>query len=525
MSGFLEDGRLTRRQFIQTSAALGIGATASSMLFDSMWARTALAGVEAGMPQITDFLSREQANELLKLALARGGDFAEVYAEYSMQTSLSVDQSKLATVEYGVLSGVGIRVLAGDQVGYAYTDDYDMTNLRRAAEVAAAIATSGKGGSPKPFAVSAARAPFTLASPAPLALSEEKKIGLLRAADAAARAVNPRVTQVTASWADGAKRILVANSDGVFETDDQFLSRLTVQSLATDTGKRNNGFSSMGGNVDGDYYDVGAVKDCARKSATTAVALLSAVEPRAGTYPVVIAPGWGGVLVHECFGHSLEGDGIRKKTSIRANQFGQQVAAKGVDIFDDGTVPNGRGSFKVDDEGTPSRKNQVVKDGVLIGYLWDRLNLKYADAGLTTGASLTGNARRQSYRDYPIPRMTNTYIANGTRDPKEVIAEVKDGIYCADMQGGSVNPADGSFSFACTLSYRIENGELTTPVKNVTLSGNGADAMLKIDALGNDLTMERGRGSCGKAGQFKPVGVGQPTVRFTGFTVGGSKTS
>lgn len=525
MSEYVVDGRLTRRQFIRAGAALGIGAIAGSMLWDSLWARRAIAGAEPGMPQITDFISREQAAELLKLALARGGDFAEVYAEYTMQTSLGIDQGKLSTVEYGVLSGVGVRVLAGDQVGYAYADDYDMANLRHAAQVAAAIATSGKGGTPKAWAVSKAKAPFTLASPAPLALSEEKKIGLLRSADTAARGVDPRITQVTATWADAAKRILVANSEGVFETDDQYLSRLTVQSLATETGKRNLGVNSMGGNVDDSYYPTATVEEMARGSAKTAVTLLSAVEPKAGTYPVVIGPGWGGVLVHECFGHSLEGDGIRRKTSIRASQLGQQVAAKGVDIFDDGTVPNGRGSFKVDDEGTPSRKNQVVKDGVLVGYLWDRLNLKYADAALTKGASLTGNARRQSYRDFPIPRMTNTFLANGTRDPKEIIAEVQDGIYCADMQGGSVNPADGTFSFACTLSYKIEKGQFTAPIKNVTLSGNGADAMKQIDALGNDLTMERGRGSCGKGGQFKPVGVGQPTVRFTGFTVGGSKTS
>jgi len=424
-----------------------------------------------------------------------------------------------------MLSGVGVRVLAGDQVGYAYADDYDMTNLRRAAEVASFIARSGTAGTPKAFAVSETRAPFKLAAPAPLSLTEVKKVEMVQRADQAARAVDPRVTQVTASWADAAKRILVANSDGVFDSDDQYISRLNIQALATDTGKRNFGFNSIGGQVDGDFYAAAAVEECARKAGKTAVELLSAVEPRGGTYPVVVGPGWGGVLVHECFGHSLEGDGIRKKTSIRASQLNQQVAAKGVDIFDDGTVLNGRGSFKVDDEGTPSRKNQVVKDGILVGYLWDRLNLKYADKALTTGASLTGNARRQSYRDFPIPRMTNTYIGNGTRDPKEIVAEVPRGLYCADMQGGSVNPADGSFSFACTLSYNIENGKLTTPVKNVTLSGNGTDAMLKIDALGNDLVFERGRGSCGKAGQFKPVGVGQPTVRFTGFTVGGSRTS
>ena len=343
---------------------------------------------------------------------------------------------------------------------------------------------------------------------------------MIERADAAARAVDSRITQVTANWGDSAKRILVANSAGTYETDDQFISRLTVQALATADGKRNFGIGTLGGSVDAEFYGA-AVEDAAREAAGNAVKLLDAVEPRAGTYPVVIAPGWGGVLVHECFGHSLEGDGIRNKTSIRAFQKGKQVAAKGVNIFDDGTVPNGRGSFKVDDEGTPSRKNHVVDDGVLVGYLWDRLNLEQADPGMRAGASLSGNGRRESYRDFPIPRMTNTYIANGTVDPADILADVKDGLYCADMAGGSVNPADGTFSFACTLSYKIENGKLTSPVKNVTLTGNGSDAMMQIDALGNDLVIERGRGSCGKGGQFKPVGVGQPTVRFTGFTVGG----
>ena len=524
MSLYLFDQPLSRRGFLRTSAVIGVGAAAASLMWDSMWSRVA-ADTAPALPAVESFLDREQVRELLKLALARGGDFAEVYAEYSMQTNLVVDQGKLSTVEYGLLSGVGIRVLAGDQVGYAYSDDYTMENLKKAAEVASFIARGGTAKAAQKFVASKAKPPFVLKSPAPLALSETRKIEMIQRADQKARAYDPKVTQVTANWNDLAKRILVANSDGVYETDDQFISRLTLQVLATDTGKRNLGFGSIGGSLDADAYTAQSVDDCATRTAKTAVDLLSAVDPRGGTYPVVIAPGWGGVLVHECFGHSLEGDGIRKKTSIRASQLGQKVAAAGVDIYDDGTIMNGRGSFKVDDEGTPSRKNQVVKDGVLIGYLWDRLNFKYADAALTKGASLTGNARRQTYRDFPIPRMTNTYIGNGTRDPKEIISEVKEGLYCADMQGGSVNPSDGTFSFACTLSYNIENGKLTTPVKNVTLSGNGADAMLKIDALGNDLTFERGRGSCGKAGQFKPVGVGQPTVRFTGFTVGGRKTS
>src|SRR5262249_54932191 len=326
--------------------------------------------------------------------------------------------------------------------------------------------------------------PFTLASPGPLAMSERQKIDLLLKGDVAARGVDKRITQVTAIWQDTARRFLVANSEGTFELDEQYASRLIYIPLAVDGTNRQSGFLSTGGMVDAGFYTTSGAEDLARKAAGMAIELLSAVEPRAGTYPVVIAPGWGGVLAHECFGHSLEGDGIRKHTSIRATQLGKQVAAKGVNIYDDGTVPHSRGSFRVDDEGTPSRKNLVVEDGVLRGYLWDRLNLKYADAKVANGATLSGNGRRNSYRDFPIPRMTNTYIGAGTRDPKDVIGEVKQGIYCVNMTGGSVNPADGNFSFACTLSYNIENGKVTSPVRDVTLTGNGADAMLKIDALG-----------------------------------------
>jgi TldD protein len=524
MSSLMPDP-LSRRQFLKRSAVIGAGAVAASVLWDSLWGRRLLAGTDPALPALSDFLSREQVSELLRKALASGGDFSEVYAEYSVQTVLTVDQGKLASMEYGILSGVGIRVLAGPQIGYAYSDDFDMQNLRHAAEVASAIARGGGSAKVAPFGVSKAQPPFRLSSPAPLSLSEQKKIDLLMRADAAARAVDPRITQVTVTWGDLAKRLLVANSDGVFETDEQYLARLNTAPLATDAGKRQLARTSLGGAVDAAYFESHTPESGAQLAARRSIELLGAIEPRAGTYPVVIAPGWGGVLAHECFGHSLEGDGIRLKSSIRAFQLGKQVAAKGVDIFDDGTVSNGRGSFRVDDEGTPSRKNQVVKDGVLTGYLWDRLNLEYADASLTTGASLTGNGRRTNYREFPIPRMTNTYIAAGTHDPKEIIGDVKQGLYCADMAGGSVNPADGNFSFACTLAYEIVNGKLASPVKNVTLTGNGADAMMKIDALGTDLTIDTTTGTCGKQGQFKPVGVGQPTVRFSGFTVGGSKTS
>ena len=518
-----EDG-LSRREFIRRGAMLGAAAFVGGTVLDTVMGRTALAGPDAALPNVSSLLTRDQISELLRHALSRGGDFAEVYAEYTLLTSLTVDQGKLSTMEYGVLAGTGIRVLSGTQVGYAYSDDFDMGHLREAALTAASIATKGGAGAIKPYRVSGAKAPFTLKSPAPLSLSERQKIDLLMHGDAAARGVDKRITQVTASWGDTARRLLVANSEGVFETDEQYVSRLVFIPLAVDGSMRQSGFESTGGTVEAGFYDIARAEALARKAAAVAVELLTAVEPKAGTYPVVIAPGWGGVLVHECFGHSLEGDGIRKKSSIRATQLGTQVAAKGVNIFDDGTVPNSRGSFRVDDEGTPSRKNQVVEDGVLRGFLWDRLNLKYADAAVSKDAILTGNGRRASYRDFPIPRMTNTYIAAGTRDPKDIISEVKQGLYCANMSGGSVNPADGNFSFACTLAYNIEDGKITSPVRDVTLTGNGADAMMKIDALGTDLTIDGCSGTCGKQGQSKPVGVGQPTVRFSGFTVGGTKT-
>jgi TldD protein len=252
-----------------------------------------------------------------------------------------------------------------------------------------------------------------------------------------------------------------------------------------------------------------------REAAEAAVRLLAVAPVPAGSMPVIVGPGWGGVLVHECFGHSLEGDGIRKQTSIRATQLGKQVAAEGVFIYDDGTVPYSRGSFRVDDEGTPSQKNLVVENGVLRGYLWDLLNARL------TGNRSTGNGRRTSYREYPIPRMTNTYIAQGKVAPADIIASVDKGFYCANFGGGSVNPADGNFSFHVTEGFLIEKGKLGAPVSNATLTGNGADAMLRLEMVGNDLVIDTMTGNCGKAGQFKPVGVGQPTVKFRELTVGG----
>ncbi|MBI5711717.1 MAG: TldD/PmbA family protein [Candidatus Eisenbacteria bacterium] len=484
-------------------------------------------------------LPRELVAELLALARARGAEFAEVFGEHTVHTAFSLEEGRLKTSQYSVTQGVGVRAIRGEQTGYAYADGFAAPDLREAARVAGRIARDGApdpdpgapsvsaptgagrpgARAPRAFRVVDAPAPFALVSPAPVALDEAGKVALLRRADDAARAHDPRIHEVAATLADAAKSFVVANSDGLWAEDRQYLTRLSVAAYASAGDQRQQGFAAGGGSVEADYFErVRPPEAVAREAAGTAVTLLGAKDPEAGAYPVVLAPGWGGVLVHECFGHGMEGDVIRKQTSIRATQQGQQVAARGVTIVDSGVVPYSRGSFRVDDEGTPARRTVLVEDGILVGYLWDLLNARL------TGNSPTGNGRRSSYRDFPLCRMTNTYIEAGPHDPAELIASVKRGLYCKNLGGGSVNPADGNFSFQVTEACRIEDGKLTYPVRNATLTGNGNDAMLKIDAVANDLVVDGTTGSCGKDGQWKPVGVGQPTVRFTDITVGGTAT-
>jgi len=508
---------ISRRDFLRSSLAVGAGVMVSRVALDA-WQPALAQAAQAELPPVTRFLSRDQVAELLKIALSKGAPFAEVYGEYTINTNFVLDENELRQAQYGVLAGVGIRVIDGATVGYAYADEFGMTGLREAARVAAAVSASKATGTPKPFAATKARAPFVLVRPAPLTASEGEKIELCRRANAAARARDPRIKQVQVIMADTAKAILVANSEGVWAEDRQFISRLACLPTAIEGSNRQAGIAMAGGAVEVDYFEkVRTPEEMATEAADSAIALLSAVEAKAGSYPVIINHGWGGVLVHECFGHSLEGDGIRKKTSIRERQLNQKVAADIVDIYDDSTVPNARGSFKVDDEGTPAQKSHVVEKGVLKGYLWDRLN---ADL---TGNTSSGNGRRNSYRDFPIPRMTNTYIGAGTSKPEDLFASIKNGLFCKNLGGGSVNPADGMFSFVVSEAYLIENGKLTSAVKGATLAGNAADAMLRIEGLGNDLSIDTKTGSCGKDGQWKPVGVGQPTVLFSEMTVGGTR--
>ena len=467
---------------------------------------------------LSQAVPRELVAELLTLARASGADHADVFAEHTVLRGFSFDEGRLKTGSYSVLGGVGIRAIRGEQTGYAYADGYAPADLREAARISARIARDGRQGSAaRSFRVVDAPAPFELNHPATLALDEARQVEMLRRADATARSHDARVREVSISMASSAKHFLFADTDGCWAEDATHLSRMVVSALALEGDQRQEGFATGGGCVEASYYELERTPEAiAEEAAASAVLLLSARDPEAGSYPVVVCNGWGGVMVHECFGHSMEGDTIRKKSSIRATQLGEQVAAKGVTIVDSGRIPYSRGSFRVDDEGTPSQRTVLVQDGILVGFLWDRLN------ATLTGNQPTGNGRRASYRDYPLCRMTNTYIEPGSQAPGDLIASVERGLFCKKLGGGSVNPADGNFSFQVTEAWQIEHGKLTHPVRNATLAGNGNDAMLKIDGIADDLAIDGTTGSCGKDGQWKPVGVGQPTLRFSGITVGGT---
>ena len=472
---------------------------------------------DPSFPRASGQLPRELAAELLELARANGAEFADLYAESTVHTGFVFEENQLKSSAFSIQQGVGVRAVRGAQTGYAYADGFAAEDLREAARVAARIARDGRGGATPAFRVVEAAAPFTLVAPAPLALDEARKIALLERANGAARAADHRIAEVSAALTDLARSFVVVNSDGCWADDEQYLSRLTVEALAIAGDERQSGLAIGGGAVEAGYYEGERTPESiGAEAATIAATLLAAREPDAGAWPVVVGPGWGGVLVHECFGHSMEGDGIRKRTSIRAGQRGEQVAASGVTIVDSGVVPFSRGSFRIDDEGTPAQRTVLVADGVLVGYLWDLLNARLS------GERPTGNGRRTSYRHFPLCRMTNTYIEAGPHSPEDLIGSVERGLYCKSLGGGSVNPADGNFSFQVTEAYQIERGTLAAPVRNATLTGNGNDAMLKIDGVANDLKIDGSSGSCGKDGQWKPVGVGQPTVRFTSITVGGT---
>jgi len=458
------------------------------------------------------------AQRLLTEALSAGGDYADLYFEYRVTADYGYEEEQVKTVGRGVSVGLGVRVTKGDATGYAYTEDLSWDRMAHAARTAGQIAAGG--GAPAPVdatpVVIGDLYPVTAPS---LGTTAEDKLALLRAADAAARAYDARIVKVEASFVEQIKEVLVVTSDGRWARDVQPLLRFGVRAVAEDGDKRQAGSSGGGGRYGMDYF-AQARKDAAShgaEAARIAIAMLDAREAPAGEMPVVLAAGDSGILLHEAVGHGLEADFNRKETSNYSGQIGKQVASNLCTVVDDGTVPSSRGSINVDDEGFASKENVLIENGILVGYMHDRLSAKHF------GVAPSGNGRRESFRAMPLPRMTNTSLRPGPHDPEEIIKSVQRGIYAKRFSGGQVNISNGDFVFSLTESYLIEDGKLTAPLKGVNLIGNGPEVLRRVDMLGNDFELSDGIWTCGKDGQSVPVGVGTPSCRISKITVGGTK--
>jgi TldD protein len=453
----------------------------------------------------------------LEEALSRGGDYADLYFEYVETTSLSMDESIVKSATQGVTMGVGVRVLAGERTGYAYTDDLTGVRIRKAAYTAACIA-AGPSSVPK-IGLEPAPKHDLYPVPSPAAHSSlAERIALIQRADMAARHEDPRVFQVAASFSDQLRHVLIASSDGRLVWDIQPMARLNVSALVRQrAGQPQRGYSGGGGRVGLDHFTGGSSPEAyAREAVRQALVQLDAVDAPAGETTVVLGPGWPGVLLHEAVGHGLEADFNRKGVSAFSGRIGEQVASPLCTVIDEGVIGSRRGSLNVDDEGMPTQRTVLIENGVLRGYLQDRLSSR-----LMRAAS-TGNGRRESYQHYPMPRMTNTYMLAGDSEPEEIIRSVARGLYCANFGGGQVDITSGNFVFSAVESYLIENGRLTRPVRGASLIGNGPEALRYVSMVGNDLQLDQGIGICGKEGQSVPVGVGIPTIKLERMTVGGT---
>jgi TldD protein len=460
-------------------------------------------------------LDHDVIRRTLHAALRTGGDFAEVFVEDSRDATARLDDGKLQSFNSGRSRGAGIRVVAGETTGYAHTADLSEDGLRSAAEAAAGVARAGGGGT-KTIALDRVDA----ANPTPIrvlpeTVEKDKKAALLLQADQAARSEGAAIKQVMAMYSDGRRRILVANSDGVLAEDDQVRTRFMVQAVAGgDTGMQT-GYESTGFTMGFELFDQLDVEEFARRAARQALTKLRARPAPSGAMPVVINRGGGGVMFHEACGHGLEADAIAKEASVYAKRVGEQVASPLVTLVDDGTMGPEWGAFAVDDEGRPAGRNVLIENGVLTDYMWDHLRARKADR------PSSGNGRRESYRHVPMVRMTNTFLVNGSEDPAEIIRQTPHGVYIASLGGGQVDTATGDFVFGMSEAYLIEDGQITEPLREANLIGNGPEVLRNIDAVGNDFAMGW-PGMCGKMGQSVPVGDGNPTLRVTSLTIGGT---
>jgi TldD protein len=460
-------------------------------------------------------LDHDVISRALDAALGRGGDFAEVFVEDVRSSNASLDDGRIEELASGRDRGAGIRVVVGDTTGFAHTADLTPEGLTKAAEVAAAAARGG-GGGVRAAALQAVEPALTLVVDVePSTVSKDRKVALLRRADDAARAADGAIVQVSARYADTRRRVLVANSDGVLASDDQTKTLFSITCVARGDAGLQTGRDTVGRMAGFELFDGYDVEEGARRAAGRAVRKLSARPAPSGSMPVVIANGSGGILFHEACGHGLEADLVAKGASVFAGRRGSLVASPLVTVVDDGTMAGEWGCFGVDDEGRPSARNVLIADGVLSDYMYDHLRAR------KEGRAGTGNGRRQSYRHLPMVRMSNTYITGGDTDPDDIIASTPRGVYVAQLGGGQVNTASGDFVFGMTEAYLIEDGEVTEPIRDGNLIGNGPAALAAVDAVGNDFAMGS-PGTCGKDGQGVPVGTGTPTLRVPSLTVGGT---
>ena len=452
-------------------------------------------------------------------ALSAGGDYADLYFESVTATALGVDEQIVKSASQGTSAGCGIRVLSGERTGYAYTDNLNPERLLHAARTAALIASGPATQTVQGFveAPAADLYPVPLGGFDPTSQGLAARLELILRADRAARAFDPRIVQVRASYSEELRRILIAASDGAFASDTQPLCRLNVFVIAKQDAITTKGSAGCGGRAGLDLFiNSKSPENLAREAARGAILQLGAVAAPAGEMQVVLGPGWPGILLHEAVGHGLEADFNRKKTSAFAGLIGQSVASPKVTVVDNGTMPGRRGSLNVDDEGSATQETVLIEGGVLKGYLTDKLSARL------TGAANTGSGRRESYQCIPMPRMTNTYMLAGDDAPEDILRSVKRGLYAVNFGGGQVDITNGKFVFSASEAYLIEDGKITAPVRDATLIGNGPEALKYVSMVGHDLKLDEGIGTCGKNGQSVPVGVGMPTIKLDKMTVGGT---
>jgi TldD protein len=460
-------------------------------------------------------LDTQAIQSVLSSIMSHQVDYADLYFQYSRSESWGLEEGQVKSGAFAIDQGVGVRAVSGEKTAFAYSDEINLPALQEAAIASKAIAAIGGNQTASKIITPEAQSLYLPNDPI-ASLSADAKVKLLERLEQFAKQQDPRITQVMASISGEYEVVMVARSDGVMAADVRPLVRVSIQVIAEQSGRREQGSSGGGGRFDYSYFTDSILQGYAKEAAHQAIVNLDAHPAPAGNMTVVLGSGWPGILLHEAIGHGLEGDFNRKGSSAFSGMIGEKVAAKGITIVDDGTIADRRGSLSMDDEGNPTENTVLIEDGILRSYIQDTLNARLMNM------PLTGNGRRESYAHIPMPRMTNTYMLNGDKEPEEIIKSVKKGLYAANFGGGQVDITSGKFVFSAAEAYMIENGKVTYPVKGATLIGNGPDVLTRVSMVGNDMALDSGVGTCGKEGQSVPVGVGQPTLKIDGLTVGGT---